>query len=141
VGGYNYIWMADNNQDSLTPRPPSQGRYSPVNVTVPSNHHSSNTLSPGIPRSPLLHPMVTSPPLSPRIPGRHSRTSSFSSSINVVDLLASQTSNGSKPATRDWTKITLSELVQGQKLVFLDGDTPVEEACQVRTFIFDLVDE
>src|SRR5208282_3444675 len=127
--------MADNNQDSLDPRPPSQGRYSPANGIAPStNHHSSNTLSPVIPRSPSLHAMGASPPLSPRIPGHashHSRAPSFSSTVNVVDLLASQTINGSKPAARDWTKIPLSELVQGQKLVFLDGDTPVEEACQV----------
>lgn len=127
--------MADNNHDSLTLRPPSQGRYSPVNVIPPStSHHSSNTLSPIIPRSPSLRPMATSPPLSPRIPGhasQHNRTPSFSSTLNVVDLLASQTVNGSKPAARDWTKITLGELVQGQKLVFVDGDTPVEEACQV----------
>jgi hypothetical protein len=76
--------------------------------------------------------MGMSPPLSPRIPGHashHSRTSSFSSAVNVVDLLAS---NGSKPVAKDWTKITLRELVQGQKLVFLDGDSPVEEACQVQ---------
>ena len=127
--------MADNNQDSFTLHPPSQGQYSPANaIPSSSNHHSSNTLSPIIPRSPSLRPMATSPPLSPRIPGHasiHNRTPSFSSTVNVVDLLASQTINGSKPAARDWTKITLSELVQDQKLVFLDGDTPVEEACQV----------
>lgn len=51
----------------------------------------------------------------------------------MVDILASQASNGSKPVARDWTKITLEELVQGQKLVFVDGDTPVEEACQVHS--------
>lgn len=126
--------MADNNHDSVTRRPPSQGRYSPVIVTAPpNNHHSSNTLSPLIPRSPSLRPMGASPPLSPRIPvhGSHNRSPSFSSTINVVDLLASQTTNGSKPAARNWTKIPLSELVRGQKLVFVDGDTPVEEACQV----------
>jgi hypothetical protein len=47
----------------------------------------------------------------------------------MVDILAAN--NGSKPVARDWTKITVGELVQGQKLVFVDGDTPVEEACQV----------
>jgi hypothetical protein len=78
--------------------------------------------------------MHTSPPLSPRLPGQHSRSPSFSSAINVVDLLASQQINGNKPVVaRDWKKILLSELVQGQKLVFVDGDTPVEEACQVNT--------
>ena len=49
----------------------------------------------------------------------------------MVDILASQASNGVTPVARDWTKITLGELVHGQKLVFVDGDTPVEEACQV----------
>jgi hypothetical protein len=119
--------MGENgNYDSLTPRPPSQGRHSPANAL----ERQSLT----IPRSPLLRPMVASPPLSPRIPGHsshHHRTPSFSSTVNVVDLLTSQSSNGTKPAARDWTKISLRELVQGQKLVFVDGDTPVEEACQV----------
>jgi hypothetical protein len=49
----------------------------------------------------------------------------------MVDILASQAGNGIKPVVRDWTKIPLGELVHGQKLVFVDGDTPVEEACQV----------
>jgi len=117
----------NNHQDSsLTPRPPSQGLYSPANVV---ERHSLS-----IPRSPLLHANVASPPLSPRIPSHasdRSRTPSFSSAVNVVDLLASQTINGTKPVVRDWTKIPLRELVEGQKLVFVDGDTPVEEACQV----------
>jgi len=121
--------MADNNNhESLTPRPPSQGRYSPAPNN--SSYLTSNLI---IPRSPSLHAMVASPPHSPRIPGHvsHSRTPSFSSNINVVDLLASQATNGTKPAAKDWTKVKLSELVDGQKLVFVDGDTPVEEACQV----------
>ena len=119
--------MGENGKhDSLTLPPPSQGRYSSAN----SVERQSLT----IPRSPLLRPMGASPPLSPRIPGHathHNRTPSFSSTVNVVDLLASQSPNGTKPAARDWTKIPLRELVQGQKLVFVDGDTPVEEACQV----------
>jgi hypothetical protein len=120
----------NNNHDSLTPRPPSQGRYSPANA-VPFQH--STSLSPIVPRSPSLHAMVASPPLSPRLPGHpsHSRTPSFSSTINVVELLASQSINGEKPVARDWKTIPLSELVEGQQLVFVDGDTPVEEACQV----------
>ena len=125
--------MADNNSnnnDSLSPRPQSsQGRYSPTNAAG----HSA--VLPSVPRSPSLRGMVASPPLSPRLPGHqathHSRTPSFSSTLNMVDILASQASNGIKPVVRDWTKITLGELVQGQKLVFVDGDTPVEEACQV----------
>jgi hypothetical protein len=81
--------------------------------------------------APRIAGMVASPPLSPRLAGhpQHSRTPSFSSSLNVVDLLTSM--NGERPAARDWTKITLGELVQGQQLRFVDGDTPVEEACQV----------
>ena len=115
---------ANNNHhdSSITPHPPSQGLHSPANVV---ERHSLS-----IPRSPSLHALVSSPPLSPRVPDR-SRTPSFSSSVNVVDLLACQTINGTKPIVRDWTKIPLRELVEGQKLVFVDGDTPVEEACQV----------
>lgn len=127
--------VADNsNHESLTPRPPSQGRYSPANNhTHHGSHASTGPATLLIPRSPSLHAMVASPPLSPR-PGHgsnHSRTPSFSSNVDIVDLLASQAVNGSRPPAKDWTKIHLGELVQGQKLVFLDGDTPVEEACQV----------
>jgi hypothetical protein len=49
----------------------------------------------------------------------------------MVDLLSSQANGGTIPDVRDWTTITLGELVEGQNLVFVDGDTPVEEACQV----------
>jgi hypothetical protein len=117
----------ENHHDSsITLRPPSQGLHSPAKVV---ERHSLS-----IPRIPSLHTKVSSPPLSPRIPSHatdRSRTPSFSSAVNVVDLLASQTINGMKPVVRDWTKIPLGKLVQGQKLVFVDGDTPVEEACQV----------
>jgi hypothetical protein len=117
----------ENHHDSsITPRSPSQGLHSPAKVV---ERHSLS-----IPRSPALHAKVSSPPLSPRLPSHasdRSRTPSFSSAVNVVDLLASETINGTKPVFRDWTKIPLRELVQGQKLVFVDGDTPVEEACQV----------
>jgi hypothetical protein len=80
--------------------------------------------------------MASSPPLSPRLHpsaagAHHTRAPSFSATLNVVDLLISQQPNGSKPPVREWTKIPISELVQGQQLNFLDGDTPVEEACQV----------
>src|ERR1700716_3649037 len=124
--------MADNNNDSLTPLPPSaQGPCSLANAPG----HSA--LSPSASRSPSLRGMVASPPHSPRLSGHqqahHSRTPSFSSTLNMVDILASQASNGTKPVVRDWTKITLGELVEGQKLVFVDGDTPVEEACQVHS--------
>src|ERR1700737_4136047 len=116
--------------DSLTPRPPSsQGRVSPATVLPPQS-----TLSPPPPRSPSLNVMVASPPHSPRLPGHashHGRTPSFSSTFNMVDLLSSQSNGGAKPAARDWTTITLGELVHEQKLVFVDGDTPVETACQV----------
>ena len=132
-----------NNHESLTPRPPSQGRYSPANNNTTNTHspHSSTGHHPAtllIPRSPSLHAMVGSPPLSPRPShgSHHSRTPSFSSNVDIVDLLASQAVNGSRPPARDWTKIHLEELVQGQKLVFLDGDTPVEEACQVRVPLY-----
>jgi len=121
----------NNNHESLTPRPPSQGRYSPAINNGAHTHIGPTHLV--IPRSPSIHAMVASPPLSPR-PGHgthHSRTASFSSNVDIVDLLASQTVNGSRPPARDWTKICVGELVQGQKLVFVDGDTPVEEACQV----------
>jgi hypothetical protein len=130
--------MADNNHssnnDSLTPRPPSsQGRYSPTN----NNAVGHSAISSSVSRSPSLRGMVASPPHSPRLPSHqavhHSRTPSFSSTLNMVDILASQASNGTKPVARDWTKITLGELVHGQKLVFVDGDTPVEEACQVNS--------
>ena len=121
----------NNNHESLTIRPPSQGRYSPAIINGAHTHTGPTHLV--IPRSPLLHAMVASPPLSPR-PGHgthHSRRASFSSNLDIVDLLASQAVNGSRPPARDWTKICVGELVQGQKLVFVDGDTPVEEACQV----------
>ena len=124
--------MADNNSnDSVRLHPSSQENHSPV---APSHHVKSHTLAPIVPRSPSLHAghtSLTSPPLSPRLPGNHSRSPSISSAINVVDLLALQQINGSNAVARDWKKIPLSELVQGQKLVFVDGDTPVEEACQV----------
>jgi hypothetical protein len=55
----------------------------------------------------------------------------------MVELLSSQANGGTKPDARDWTTITLGELVQGQNLVFVDGDTPVEEACQVVNPLFD----
>ena len=103
----------------------------------PSLGHGSS-LSPIVPRSPSLRPMAAvSPPLSPRLMQsaaaslQHNRSPSFSSTLNVVDLLASQQPNGTKPPVREWTKIPLSELVRGQQLHFIDGDTPVEEACQV----------
>jgi hypothetical protein len=96
----------------------------------------SNSLSPIVPRSPSLRPLATSPPLSPRLQqsvagAHHSRSPSFSATLNVVDLLATTQQNGEKPPAREWTKITLAELVEGQQLHFIDGDTPVEEACQV----------
>ena len=124
---------SDSNANLLTPesvtsRPTSHGRQSPANIIT----GYLNTLSP-TPRSSSLHALVASPPHSPRVPGHsahHRRSPSFSS-LNVVDLLASQQTNGVKPVAKDWTKIPLSELVQGQKLVFVDGDTPVEEVCQV----------
>jgi hypothetical protein len=120
--------MANNNHESLTPHPPSQGRYLPINTTTMG--HSN--LPPIVPRSPSFHAALASPPRSPRLghPMHHNRAPSYSA-IDVVDLLASQAINGSKLIARDWTKITLGELVKGQKLVFVDGDTPVEEACQV----------
>ena len=124
--------MADNNQDSHIPRPPSQGRYSPAIPNLNGTHLGQSTLSPTVSRSPSLRGMVASPPHSPRLPGHqshHTRSPSFSSTLNMVDILAA--GNGAKPVARDWTKITVGELVQGQKLVFVDGDTPVEEACQV----------
>ena len=103
----------------------------------PSLGHGSS-LSPIVPRSPSLRPMAAvSPPLSPRLMQsaagslHHNRSPSFSSNLNVIDLLASQQPNGTKPPVREWAKIPLSELVQGQQLHFIDGDTPVEEACQV----------
>jgi hypothetical protein len=118
--------MAENNHESLTPRPPSQGRYSPVNTAIMGH----STLSPILPRSPSLHAAaLASPPRSPRIALHHNRRPSLSTA-DVVDLLTSRV-NGAKPIARDWTKVTLGELVKGQKLVFVDGDTPVEEACQV----------
>lgn len=92
-----------------------------------------SNLLPIVPRSPSLHAALASPPRSPRLLGHalhHTRTPSHSA-IDVADLLTSQAINGSKPVARDWTKVTLGELVKGQKLVFVDGDTPVEEACQV----------
>jgi len=131
----NHIHTNSNDSlapDSVTPRPTSHGgRQSPANIIT----GYLNPLSP-IPRSrsPSLHAMVASPPHSPRLPvhsSHHSRSPSFSSSFNVVDLLASQAVNGTKPVARDWTKIPLSELVQGQNLVFVDGDKPVEEVCRV----------
>src|SRR5437667_991076 len=123
--------MSDNgDNNSIARLSPSQGRYSSANILAQSSSSNHSTLSPVSIRNPPLHAMGMSPPHSPRIPSHtshHTRTPSFSSTVNVVDLLASQTSNGAKPVARDWTKITAKELVQGQKLVFLDGDTPVEE--------------
>ena len=125
--------------ESVTPRPSSQaGRQSPANIIT----GYLNTLSP-VPRSrsPSLHAMMASPPHSPRLPvhsAHHSRSPSFSS-FNVVDLLASQAVNGTKPVARDWTKIPLSELVQGQNLVFVDGDKPVEEVCRVTFILLNLL--
>jgi len=104
----------------------------------PPSSARSSSLSPIVPRSPSLRPMpAVSPPLSPRLMQtaaaslHHNRSPSFSSNFNVVDLLASQQPNGTKPPVREWAKIPLSELVRGQQLHFIDGDTPVEEACQV----------
>ena len=119
------------SQESLTPRPPSRGRYSPaIASTVPN---IQTKLSPTVSRSPSLHPtMVASPPHSPRISGHapnHNRAPSFSSPVNMVELLAA--SSGTRPDAREWKTIRLGELVRGQKLHFIDGDTPVEEACQV----------
>jgi hypothetical protein len=57
------------------------------------------------------------------------------STLNMVDILSAQANGGTIPHARDWTTITLGELVEGQKLVFVDGDTPVEEACQVLSLV------
>jgi hypothetical protein len=115
--------MAQHSDD--TPQAVPQAAHAQI-----ASNPSATHLSPILTRSPSV---VVSPPLSPRLAGHphHSRSPSFSSSLNMVDLLTSM--NGEKPAARDWAKISLSELVQGQKLTFVDGDTPVEEACQVRT--------
>jgi hypothetical protein len=130
------------NQGSLTPRPPSRGRYSPANASssIPGQTSAAKfTSSPSVSRSPSLHAaMVASPPHSPRLSSsqsshNHSRTASFSSPVNMVELLAA--SNGTRPEARDWKSITLGELVQGQSLHFIDGDTPIEEACQVNLLL------
>jgi hypothetical protein len=138
----NPSMSSNNREDTLTPRPPSRGRISPATVLPApssSSHPSLNiqtaklSHSPSVSRSPSLHAtMMASPPLSPRLPSaqssHHSRTASFSNPVNMVELLSG--SNGSHVEARDWKTITLGELVQGQTLKFIDGDTPVEEACQ-----------
>ena len=116
--------------------PAAAAALASLNAIPSAPQAPASSLSPIVPRSPSLRPIVASPPLSPRLHqsaagAHHSRSPSFSATLNVVDLLASQQPNGSKPPAREWTKIPLSELVEGQQLHFIDGDTPVEEACQV----------
>ena len=135
-------------EDTFSPHPPEKGRVSPANATAgePSSASAKSSspsitiqtaklsYSPSASRSPSLRAtLMASPPLSPRLPSaqsaHHSRAPSFSSPLNMVELLAG--SNGTHVEAKDWKKITLGQLVQGQQLHFIDGDKPVEEACQV----------
>lgn len=69
------------------------------------------------------------PPPSPRSPSRHASISHSS----MADLLSTPPlpkQEGAIP--RDWRSVSAGELVEGQELRYVELDTPVESACQVR---------
>jgi hypothetical protein len=110
-------------------------RHRPHNLPMPSDgaRQPSPAAFASLSSRPSTGSLRTAPPPSPRSPSRHLSISQHS----MADLLSTPPlpkQEGAIP--RDWRSVSAGELVDQQVLRFVELDTPVESACQVRPASF-----